>query len=76
MILIIVITCSDGAKPSQAERSTSSRGGTPTQSGCQPPDHDYEEDDGDDDDDGDDEDYDDILPMVEIPHKVFASLLW
>ena len=37
MILIIVITCSDGAKPSRAERSTSSRGGTPTQSGCQPP---------------------------------------
>ena len=74
MILITVITCSDGAKPSRAERSTSSRGGTPTQSGCQPPDDD--DGNGDDDDDDDDEDYDDILPMVELPHKVVASLLW
>ena len=61
MILIIVITCSDGAKPSRAERSTSSRGGTPTQSGCQPPDRDYEEDDGDDDDGNGDDDDDDMM---------------
>ena len=39
--LIIMITqlstCNGGAKPSRAGRSTSSRGGTPKQSDCQPP---------------------------------------